>query len=189
MQQQCKKIIWELWHWRGSAKDTLRGWTGRGDMRVYSRVRSKWPSESLEMRKPSFPIQVTELINILRTLGCNDNMHFLSSVSFQTWSLYLEEKLNYNNTILLSPPPPLGIEWELQLPAYTTATALQDPRRICDLHHSSPCQILNPLSEARDWTHILMDTSQMHFPCAPAGTPNNTIQTLKWGCQIFTGKI
>ena len=32
--------------------------------------------------------------------------------------------------------------------------------RMCDLHHSSwQHQILNPLNEARDWMHILMDTS------------------------------
>ena len=34
-----------------------------------------------------------------------------------------------------------------------------------DLHHSSQqCQILNLLSEARDRTHILMDTSSVHNP-------------------------
>ena len=45
----------------------------------------------------------------------------------------------------------LGVELELQLPAYTTATATLDPSHICDLHHSSrQCQILNPLSKARD---------------------------------------
>ena len=33
--------------------------------------------------------------------------------------------------------PRLGGELELQLPAYTTATATQDPILICDLHHSS----------------------------------------------------
>ena len=31
-------------------------------------------------------------------------------------------------------------------------------------HHSSPqCQILHPLSEARDQTRVLMDTNQIHF--------------------------
>ena len=45
--------------------------------------------------------------------------------------------------------PRLGVELELQLLAYTTAT--QDPRHYCDLPQSSrQCQILNPLSEARD---------------------------------------
>ena len=33
--------------------------------------------------------------------------------------------------------PRLGVESELQLLAYTTATATQDPTRICDLYHSS----------------------------------------------------
>ena len=44
--------------------------------------------------------------------------------------------------------PRLGVKSELQLPAYTTATATPDPSSVCDLHHSSQqCQILNPLSE------------------------------------------
>ena len=61
--------------------------------------------------------------------------------------------------------PRLGVEWELQLLAYTTATAMQDPDCICDLHHSSgQCRILDPLSEARDRTCVLMDTSQVRYP-------------------------
>ena len=45
----------------------------------------------------------------------------------------------------------LGVESELQLPAYATATAMPDPSHICDLHHSSlQRQILNTLSRARD---------------------------------------
>ena len=60
--------------------------------------------------------------------------------------------------------PRLGIELELQLLAYTTATAMTDPSRVCDLHHSSrQHQILNPLSEARDQTRILMDPSQVSY--------------------------
>jgi len=56
--------------------------------------------------------------------------------------------------------------------AYTTATATQDPSHICDLHHSSQqCQILNPLSKARDPTRNLMVPSQIHFCCATTGTP------------------
>ena len=44
--------------------------------------------------------------------------------------------------------PRLRVEWELQLPAYTTATATEDPSCICDLHPSSwQRRILNPLSE------------------------------------------
>ena len=45
--------------------------------------------------------------------------------------------------------PRLRVKSELQLPAYTRATAMQDPSCFCDLHHSSQQSwILNPLSEA-----------------------------------------
>ena len=44
--------------------------------------------------------------------------------------------------------PRLGIESELQLPAYATATAMQDPSRVCDLQ----CWIVNLLSGARNQT-------------------------------------
>jgi len=60
--------------------------------------------------------------------------------------------------------PRLGIELELQLPAYTTATPTRDLSHICDLHHSSQqCQILKPLSKAMDQTCILMDSSQVRY--------------------------
>ena len=60
--------------------------------------------------------------------------------------------------------PRLRVESELQLPAYTTATATQDLSRVCDLHHSSQQhRILNPLSKAMDRTHILMDTSWVPY--------------------------
>ena len=58
--------------------------------------------------------------------------------------------------------PRLGAKLELQLGAYTTATATQDQSCVCDLHHSSwQHRILNPLSEARDGTRILMDPSRV----------------------------
>ena len=47
--------------------------------------------------------------------------------------------------------PRLGVEFELHLPAYTSATAMRDLSHICDLHCSSwQCWILDLLSEARD---------------------------------------
>ena len=47
--------------------------------------------------------------------------------------------------------PRLGVKSELELLAYTTATAMQDPSCVCKLHHSSwKRRILNPLSKARD---------------------------------------
>ena len=49
----------------------------------------------------------------------------------------------------------LGIETELQLPAYARTTATQ-------LH-----LIVNPLIEARDRTHILADTTLGPYPAEP----------------------
>ena len=54
----------------------------------------------------------------------------------------------------------LEVEWELHLLACSTATATQDLSCVCDLHQCSrQCWILNPLSQARDRTCILVDTS------------------------------
>ena len=58
--------------------------------------------------------------------------------------------------------PRLGVVSELQLLAYTTATATWDPSHICDLHHSLQQHWMpSPVSETRDQTCILMDTSQV----------------------------
>ena len=51
--------------------------------------------------------------------------------------------------------PRLGVESELQLLAYATATAT--PSCVCDLQHSSrQHQIPDPLGKARDRTRILV---------------------------------
>ena len=71
--------------------------------------------------------------------------------------------------------PRLGVLSELQLRAYTPATATWDPSRICDLQHSSQQRwILNPLTEARDRTRILMDPSRAHSHGA-MGTPTSSV--------------
>ena len=68
--------------------------------------------------------------------------------------------------------PRLGVQLELQLPAYARATARPDPSHVCDLLHSSrQHQILNPLHEARDQTCNLMVPSQIRFRCTMMGTP------------------
>ena len=55
--------------------------------------------------------------------------------------------------------PRLGTELEMQLPAYAIATAMLDLSHICDLHCSlRQPRILNPLSKARDCTHLLTET-------------------------------
>ena len=68
--------------------------------------------------------------------------------------------------------PRLGVQSELQLLAYTTATATPAPSHVYNLHGSSwQCRILNPQSEARDRTCILMDAIQVHYHAATVGTP------------------
>ena len=60
--------------------------------------------------------------------------------------------------------PRLGVELELQLPAYATVTAAPDLSHNGHLHYSSQkCSILNPLSEARNRTCILMDIRRVCF--------------------------
>ena len=58
--------------------------------------------------------------------------------------------------------PRLGVKLELQLLAYATASATPDPSHICNLHQGSwQHQSISPLSEARNRTHILVDTSRV----------------------------
>jgi len=56
--------------------------------------------------------------------------------------------------------PRLGVESQPQLLAYSTATATQDPSRVCNL---GVIPYSNAgMSKAKDQTHILMDTSGIH---------------------------
>ena len=73
--------------------------------------------------------------------------------------------------------PRLGVKLKLQLPAFTMA--IRNLSCICDLHHSSwqHC-IPDPLSEARDQTCVLMDTSQICFRYTTVGTPVSHILKL-----------
>ena len=85
--------------------------------------------------------------------------------------------------------PRLGFKLELQLPAYARATAMPDPSRVCDLHHSSQqCRILNPLSEARDGTRNLTVPSQIRFCCATMGTPRGELFKC-YGCTCSIWKF
>ena len=87
--------------------------------------------------------------------------------------------------------PRLGVESELQLPGYTTATAtttaMQDLSCVCGLHDGSwQHQILNPLSEASNQTHILMDTSHVRLCCTTMGTPKR--ETSLEAIAIYRGE-
>ena len=62
--------------------------------------------------------------------------------------------------------------YSCQLNTTATATAMQDPSHVCDLNHiSQQHRILNPLSEARNRTRILVDTSHILYCWATIGTP------------------
>ena len=65
--------------------------------------------------------------------------------------------------------PIWGVKSELQLLAY--AIAMPDLSCVCDLPHSSPqWEILNSLSDAKDPTQVLMDTSQGSLLLSHNGT-------------------
>ena len=65
--------------------------------------------------------------------------------------------------------PDLGIELELQLLAYTTATAMQDLSHICDLHCSSQQRWnFNPLNEpASSWVLLSWILNPLRLVCKP----------------------
>ena len=60
--------------------------------------------------------------------------------------------------------PRLGVESELQLSAYTTATAqgVQAASATYTTVHRN-ARSINPLSKASDQTHVLMDTIRVHY--------------------------
>ena len=71
--------------------------------------------------------------------------------------------------------------------AYTTATEMQDLSCICNLHHSwQQRQIHNPLSEAKDWTCILVNTSQIFFLWATMETPESLFKwTVYYSVRLY----
>ena len=79
-------------------------------------------------------------------------MCIILSQLFVSWMLYaspscslmLQTPIKFQAPIFFSVLPlqhmevhGLGVESELQLLAYTTATAMRDPSCVCELHHSS----------------------------------------------------
>jgi len=117
-------------------------------------------------------------IKLIRTLG-----FFTSSLDF--WDLY---RLSFILFLLLFRPVPeaCGIcqarGWiRAAAEAYARATATPGPSCVCDLHHSSQqYQILNPLSQARDWTHVLLDTSWVCYCWTTTETPDYNFLILFW---------
>ena len=68
--------------------------------------------------------------------------------------------------------PRLGVELELQLPAYTTAEQLgvHAVSVTYTVAHSN-ARSFNPLSEVGAQTCVFMDTSWIRFCCTTTGTP------------------
>lgn len=81
----------------------------------------------------------------------------------------------------------LGVKSERQLQAHTTATAIQDPSLICDLHHSSwQLWILNPLSKTKDGTCILMDTGRVPNPLSHSENSQSIILFIPHGSVAWS---
>ena len=96
----------------------------------------------------------------LNLLGHEETPFFLSSSSFFCFCFCFLGPHSWHMEVLR-----VGVKLELQLLAYTTATVRQDLSCVFDLHHSSgQHQIPNPLSKARDHTHILIRYQSNLFP-------------------------
>ena len=90
--------------------------------------------------------------------------------------------------------PRLRVKLELQLPASTTATTMPVPSHVRDLHSTAHRNTRFPapptpnlLSEARDSTLILMDTSGIHFCCTTVGIPRCNILSTLWKGPLGEG--
>ena len=85
----------------------------------------------------------------------------------QQWQCWILKLLSHQETPRKGIPAAYGSSWEgveleLQLPVYITATAMPDPCCICKSCSSlQQSWILNPLNEARNQTHILMETGRI----------------------------
>ena len=143
-------------------------------------------------RSTQSPSSYLVMSNMAKTLGCMVwwtwvkclytcvlRNYFSRSISFFFffffWLLGLHLLLQHMEG------PRLGVESKLQLPAYATSTAMQDPIWVCDLHwHSQQCWIPIWQSEARDWTCTLMDISWVHYHWATMRTLGNYFSVHKF---------
>ena len=102
-----------------------------------------------------------------RTTGNINNNHYCFFSSF-FFFCFIGSHLQHMEVLRL------GVTLELQLPAYTTATAMLGSSHVCNLYHTwQQCWILNPLSKDRDQTWVLMNTSWVCYHWAATGTPNH----------------
>ena len=115
-----------------------------------------WISQTSHLKKPERCtwFQSYNLYNIVQKMA----KQIYAIVTHYHWGYWLEgsftgDLVMFFVFVFLGPHlwhrkiPKLGVESEVQLPTYTTATARQDLSCVCDLHHSSrQHRILNILS-------------------------------------------
>ena len=101
---------------------------------------------------------------IVRIYFCSHQLGFLTPNLFTCLFIYYFSWPH----ILHMEDPKIGVKSELQVQAYTTAMTTPDPSCICDLQHRLwQCQILNPLSKARDQNLIVSGTMLGSLPAQP----------------------
>ena len=131
-----------------------------------------FPHTGLRMTAHQSPCSNLTLILTLCT-GYQNIPSFLFFLSFFFFFFFLGPHLQYMEV------PRLGVELELQLLAYTAATATPHPTRICGLHRSfRQHQILNPLGDTRVQTCILMDASRILNPLNHKRNSQNVFSNL-----------
>ena len=68
------------------------------------------------------------------------------STFYLSISIFLGPNLQYMEV------PKLGVESELQLPAYDTATAMPDPSHVCSIHHQLMAMLDSyPSKQGQGW--------------------------------------
>ena len=132
-------------------------------LRLWCRLEATAPFQPLAWEPPY--AQGLALEKAKRHTHTKECSALISGVLFTIHNRRLQTKLFF--CLLRATPVAFGssqarVELELQLPAYTTATATQDMSHVCNRHHSSwQCQIFNPLSKTRDPTRNLMVPSRI----------------------------
>jgi len=117
----------------------------------------QWPRARLNLGSLSLEGTIKPLLVLIYDTGL-----LVCWVNISEWQMDHHVSICIYKFIFLGPcpwhmeAPRLRFKSELQLSAYAIATATSDPSRI---HSSWQCWILNPLSEARDQTRVLMGTS------------------------------
>ena len=87
--------------------------------------------------------------------------------------------------------PGLGSNWNYRYQPTQLYHSHSNPDLscICNLYHGSQqCLIINPLSEVRDRTLVLMATTWVHYHGATTWTPWSTFEKVKWLPENFSSE-